>query len=119
LGIWRSDHGHILGLYSTIPWQSEGGWQRNTGKVIAFRLESDTKLCKVSKAENAEQGVYFAQTHMCWAYRFGVYDKAHQNNTSWADTSAENWQKQPSLSIDNSTYWAGAQRPKVTQMEVF
>ena len=50
--ICKSEHDHIFGFYTSVPWERMGNAKGVTDKVFVFRLENDQKIVKVNSKEN-------------------------------------------------------------------
>lgn len=45
--ICKSEHDHIFGFFTTVPWERMGNAKGVTDKVFVFRIENENKIVKV------------------------------------------------------------------------
>ena len=105
-------------MYTTVPWQSDGGWVHNTGESFVFRLESTETLLKVMMREETSQGIGHHSNHLAYFDGFEVCDKANcEYNT--ASINHYYYEFPKDIGIKRETYFGGARCFKLDETLVY
>jgi hypothetical protein len=90
LTICKSEHDHIFGFFTHVPWTSIEQWIKDEKGAFVFRMVSPQKVVKLM-LQTSQKGVRHRADRLAQFYDFGITDKANNGQSCWSDTSSSTY----------------------------